>query len=351
VAKLFRVWEKKRGDRRTGSRLAGTVGEAAFFGSLFVLGVVSLATLLTSQAVAPDPDFFTLGLGAWLVLIVLSSLILIGGAGFLLTVLEIGASAERRSALVRRAGDIELIREVRQRGREYPTIPRDTNLINSPGVRLKYRLPGLESPGWTLAAAAVTCLLCVGTAILLIVLAVHGFQSRPYPWALVAFLIPFSSVTVWSVYYFIRQLLIHTGIGPTSVEISNHPLFPGQSLDVFLAQSGRLKVKQLTVELACEEEVSFRQGTDIRSERRVVYRDVFATRENFEIEPAIPFEMEGTFRVPDAAMHSFRSSHNAIHWKLIVRGDFDDWPLCVRGFPVIVYPAVSSEESPNGPSD
>jgi hypothetical protein len=331
--------------------LAGTVGEAAFFGSLFLLGTISLATLLTSQAVSPDPDFFTLGLGAWLVLIVLASLILIGGGGFILTVLEVGASAERRSAFVRRAGDLDLLREVRQQGREYPAIPRDTNLINSPGVRLKYRLPGLESPGWTLAAAALTCLLCVGIATVLIALAVHGFQSPPYPWALAAFLIPFTAVTAWSIHYFVRQLLLHTGIGPTSVEISDHPLFPARTFHVYLVQSGRLKVKRLTVELACEEEATFRQGTDIRSERRVVYRDVFVTREDFEIEPAMPFEVEGCFRVPERAMHSFFGAHNAIHWKLVVRGEFVDWPLCERSFPVIVYPLSPAEESLHGPAD
>ena len=350
MAKLFRVWEKKRGDRRTGSRLAGTVGEAAFFGSLFVLGVIALATLLASQAMEPDPDFFTLGLGAWLVLLVLASLILIGGAGFLLTVLEVGASAERRSALVRRAGDIELIREVRQRGREYPTIPRDANLINSPGVKLEYRLPGLESPGWTLAAAAVTCLLCVGTTTVLIGVAISSFQTGPFPWALAIFLVPFTAVTVWSVHYFARQLLLHTGIGPTSVEISSHPLYPGQCYQVYLGQSGRLKVKRLTIELACEEEASFRQGTDIRSERRVVYRNVFCSHENFEIEPAIPFEAEGSFQVPDAAMHSFFGTYNAVHWKLIVRGDFTDWPSCVRSFPVVVYPPPAPREAPRGPA-
>ncbi len=341
MGKLFRVWEKKRGERRTGSRLAGTVGEAAFFGSLFVLGVISLTTLLTSQAVSPDPDFFTLGLGAWLVLIVLTSLILIGGTGFVLTILEVGASAERRSALVRRAGDIELIREVRQRGREYPTIPRDANLTNSPGVKLTYRLPTLESPGWTLAAAGTTCLLCLGTLAVLVAVAVHGFQTGSSPWALVAFLVPFTGVTIWLLRYFIGQLLIHTGIGPTSVEISDHPLVPGRQYDVYLVQSGHLKVHRLTIELICEEEATFRQGTDIRSERRVVYRDVISLSERFEIEPAIPHEVSGSFKVPDDAMHSFISSHNAIHWKLMVRGVFARWGKQVRSFPVVVYPKPS----------
>lgn len=344
MARLFRLWEKKRGDRRTGSPLAASVGEAAFFASLFLLGAVALAMLLAGQAMQPDPNFFTLGLGKWLILIVLTSFLLIGGAGFVLTVLEVGASAERRSALVRRAGDMEFIREVRQRGHEYPNVPRDADLTNSPGVRLKYRLPGLESPIWQLTAAAVTSLLCVGIAIALIVLAVQSFHAGRPQWALTGFLVAFSTVTVWVVYYFVRQLTLHTGIGPTNVEISAHPLQPGQTCEMWLVQSGRLHVRRLTIELVCEEEATFRQGTDVRSERRVVYREEIFCGEQFHIDPAKPFEQSGNFRVPCSAMHSFRSAHNAIHWKIVVTGDFVKWPSLVRSFPIVVYPLDHSPE-------
>ena len=40
MSRWFRVWQKKRGRRRTGSRLAGSVGEASFFGLLLLLGGV-----------------------------------------------------------------------------------------------------------------------------------------------------------------------------------------------------------------------------------------------------------------------------------------------------------------------
>ena len=71
---------------------------------------------------------------------------------------------------------MEFIREVRQRGRDFPNVPRDANLTNSPGVRLTYRLPGLESPAWSLGAAAVTCLMCVGIATVLIAVAVRTIR-------------------------------------------------------------------------------------------------------------------------------------------------------------------------------
>ena len=42
MARLFRFLEKKRGQRRTGSNLVGSVGEAVFYGTLFVLGVLAV---------------------------------------------------------------------------------------------------------------------------------------------------------------------------------------------------------------------------------------------------------------------------------------------------------------------
>ena len=40
VARFFRFVEKKRGERRTGSNLLGSLGEAVFCGSLFLLGTL-----------------------------------------------------------------------------------------------------------------------------------------------------------------------------------------------------------------------------------------------------------------------------------------------------------------------
>jgi hypothetical protein len=37
-------------------------------------------------------------------------------------------------------------------------------------------------------------------------------------------------------------------------------------------------------------------------------------------------------------MHSFKSAHNEIAWKLLVKGSPVRWPEFERSFPVIVYP-------------
>ena len=132
-------------------------------------------------------------------------------------------------------------------------------------------------------------------------------------------------------------------MGPTSVEVSNQPFYPGCVYDVFVTQAGRLSVHSLQLVLVCEEEAIYRQGTDVRTElRRVHQQQVFRT-EGFEIVPPAPFERLCRLEVPDNAMHSFKSSHNAIRWKLVVQGDVSRWPPFERDFPVVVYPRVNGE--------
>ena len=94
----------------------------------------------------------------------------------------------------------------------------------------------------------------------------------------------------WSIRHFVRQMVLHTGVGPTIVEISNHPLFPGQSYQLYFSQSGRLKVRRLEVFLVNEEEATYHQGTDIRSESCVVHEQLVFRREDFCIEPGVAFD-------------------------------------------------------------
>ena len=67
--------------------------------------------------------------------------------------------------------------------------------------------------------------------------------------------IPFLAIGGWALYYFVQQMVLHTGIGPTNVEVSALPLLPGASYSVFLTQAGHLSVDWLELRLVCEEEV------------------------------------------------------------------------------------------------
>ena len=145
IARGFRLWGKKRGDRRTGSHLVASFGEGIFFGVLFLLGSISLTVLVTVHVVDPATEVFRIGFGFWLLMLVLASFILLGGGGMCYTALQAGVSAERRSALARRAATIDLIGNALPSAQDYPSVPRDGQLTDSPGVTLAchhFALPG-----------------------------------------------------------------------------------------------------------------------------------------------------------------------------------------------------------------
>lgn len=348
VARLFRLYEKKRGKRRTGPSWIGRLGEFVFFGSLFLLGLIALANTIYAEIVHPTGAPTNIGLGFWLTISVLGSFILIGGAGILWSVFHSGTSIERRSALAKKADNIDLVSQAIPMPREYPALPTDANLTNSPGVVFAYRLPTVESPAWGLFAAAVFCLAWNGVVAFLTVWATRTWVAGEPEWLLTMLLIPGYCVGGWSIAYFLRHLVLHTGIGPTIVEISNHPLYPGGRYEMLLSQTGQLRVKSLQVHLVCEEDATYHQGTDIRHERRSVYRHEILSQTAFRIEPGGAWEKTLEFQVPAEAMHSFQSAHNAVAWKIVVDGEFEEWPPFQRSFPVIVYPLrqqVSTAES------
>jgi hypothetical protein len=351
MARNFRLWHKKRGDRTTGSELVGGLGEALFFGILFLLGAVSLTYLITTNLMNPNPEIYAFGWGFWLRALVVTSFVVIGGGGVVYTVLQVGTSAERRSALAKRAANIDLTGGPPSPEHAFPGIPRDANLTNSPGVRLAYRLPVTHAGAWVLIAASAFCLVWNGIAAALITIAVKSHVHGSPDWFLTAFVVPFLSIGIWAAYYFIQQMLLHTGIGLTSLEISDHPLKPRHTYDLFLSQAGRMKLSTLELFLVCDEQATYHQGTDIRSEVCRVYSQLVFSDKEIRIEPGRVFERELELQVPTGIMHSFQANHNSVHWKLLVRGSTRRWPAIERSFPVVVYPDSSSQGSVDGTTD
>lgn len=427
MSRFFRLYEKKRGDRRTGSKAVGSLGEALFFGVFFTVGCAAIAYLLAALAwpewranrqfapttcvvlakqigrsTAPEspdtyrPEFrvrysvdgqeyveesvydvtgsyladraaveailaefeigreypcwydpidphrvvLARGYSPWLYvsLLIPLSFIIIGGGRLIYTLLHWNASDERRAMLTQRAAQLDLF-EIESDTHAFPTVPADTNLTNSPGTTLAYRLPIAATMGWKLFATAVACLLWNGIVAIFVVMAASSFAQGNPDWMLTLFVIPFVVAGIGLTVYLIRQILITTGVGPTRVEISAHPLAPGEPYDVFLSQAGRLAMNSLEVWLACDEKATYRQGTDTRTEIRRVYQDRCFVRSNFEIHQGLPFESRCSVHVPEGAMHSFHSDHNEVSWKLVVKGSVAGWPDYEREFQIVVNPA------------
>jgi len=340
MASRFRFLVKKRGERRTGSRLVGSVGEAVFFGLLFLLGAIALTALVTTQVIDPASAIYRPGLGFWLAVTALSSFVFIGGAGVILTVLRLGVSAERRSAIVRRATDLDLIQDALPSQKDFPSIPREANLVNSPGVTLAYRLPSLNASAWKLPGMTLLALVATGFAAALVVISLERWIFGEPEWVLMAFAAPYVICSIWTVSYIVREVWLNSRIGPTWVEISDLPLRPGHEYAIFLSQGCRVSLTALKMLLVCEEEATYSQGTDIRTETKVVYEKPVFERESISVEPGTSLEMRESLRIPPDAMHSFQSAHNSLRWKLVVAGKPVARPQFVRNFPVVVYPNV-----------
>ena len=343
MSRWFRVWQKKRGRRRTGSSLAGSVGEASFFGLLLLLGGIVQVYVFIRYTQAPSAVLLEppVGFQFWLMVLISTSFLLIGGGGLVLTALQTGTSTERRAALVKRAADIDLINDELPSPSEHPGVPGHKSLNDSPGVELQYRLPVIQTQTLAFLATAFFCLVCNSIAIGLLVLLVREWVIGNLQIALIALTVFFGAMAGWSSPSFVRQLRMRAGIGATTLEISDHPLHPGNAYEVYLSQCGRLHLRSLEVLLVCEEEVTYRQGTDVRTERHVVVEELIYRGQDCQIRRDQPYEARCPLRISENIMHSFQGQHNVIQWKLMVRGQGTGWQSFERGFPVVIAPGVS----------
>ncbi len=423
MARNFRFYQKKRGNRRTGSNKLGSAGEAIFFAVLLLLGcaglVVMFATLVVPEWRAnheflqgtctvratrigqkeaddgtlyrpevqieyeidgkpyeiwtydvhtirgggyysgeddaravldrftidqdyfcyydpSDPNVAVLVRGSawwvWLSFVVPISFILIGAGGLVYRVFAWGKSAERRAAHVGPFGNNGSAKP------EFPYVPVATKITDSPGTKLAFRLPVAGSRMWPLFTWLTACVFWNGMVAVFVVIALRSFLSGYPDWSLTFFITPFVLVGIGLVVIVLRHLVVTTAVGPTLIEISDQPLHPGERYRLFLSQTGRLKMNSLEVLFVCDEETTYRQGTDTRTETKRVYQQSLFRRGKVKVRAGAPFEADCEVEVPAGAMHSFKSGHNEIAWKILVRGSPARWPDYERPFSVIVYP-------------
>lgn len=300
---------------------------------------------------APDTVVVQRGYNWWLWLLSLllpGALVLIGGSGLVRGVRDWGKSAEHRAASVGLSELLDPAAQPTLASSGFPTVPVWDDLVNSPGTILKHRLP-IESPeSWTLVGFGLFALLWNAVVIVLAVGAGLDLLGGRIDWWLFALLVPFLGVGIGGIVLFFRNLLFATAIGPTQLEISDHPLLPGRRYDVLLAQGGTAPMRSLTLLLELEEQATFRQGTDTRTERAIVWRHVIAGYQDVSVAPHVRFEARAVVEIPRDAMHSFTSVHNTVRWRLVVRGDSGRWPVFSRIFPVVVFPPESTPPEREG---
>lgn len=290
---------------------------------------------------APEVVVLQRGYNWWMWLLALllpGALIAFGGAGMLRAARRWGKSEEHHAASM---GLRELLGPLAHQPRAaqaHPAVPGCEDLVNSPGTILRYRLP-IESPeNWTLLGFGLFALLWNAVLTVLAVQAGIDLMGGRRDWLLFALLLPFAIVGIAGIAVFIRRIVLASAVGTTQVEIADHPLRPGGTYGVLLAQAGSGEFRELSLTLELEEQATFRQGTDTRSERVVVCRQPVHAWSAVQLSPGTRFEAHATIRVPDTAMHSFTSEHNSVRWMLVVHGTPARWPAFRRVFPLVVFP-------------
>ena len=325
----------------TGWWLAGRVGEAFWFAAICVVSVLSLSTIVAWQVFSPETHPYPIGYGFWLLVLVSSIFAFIGAIGFIIRVLRVACSDEHRSVLADRAiANTKPIAGVQ--GQAMPSIPNLSGFTDSPGVRLAYRLPSYRPEIRELVLGSVFVLAWDGLVAVLVAITISKARYGVYDWFSVVAIIPaFSYIGFRVTEWFFRKFRYATGIGGTTVEVSELPMVAGGEYQVHLVQYGRLSVKKLLIVLVCEEVATYHFGTDTRTERQEVFRHQVLDQGRCRIDWGKPFEAVCNLRVPEDAMHSFQSPHNSVAWKILVEGEANRWPSFYRSFPVVVYPRAA----------
>lgn len=350
--RLPKPWTKKRGGRLVGGNFSGAIGEAMLLFACFLAGVFTLALVLfqrltgaSLEASAGLPEGIISGeassslLGFWIVVILGLAMLTIGGGGLAFRLGDIGASDERRSVMASRAVKAAPIRPFEPEWGAFPSVPVGRGYTESPGVYQAYRLASEGSPQVrSVAAAASLALLWNGAWFILLAIVVIGFLNQTPRWVLGFLLLPFAAIGWWAFRFFLDNLRRTAGVGVTIAEISDHPLQPGGTFALFVRQTGRLKLRRLRIELVCDEESSYRQGTDLRVDRHRAFEQIIHTERDLAIDPHHPWERELLVTLPSDAMHSFQSPHNAVCWRITVSGESRPWPSFCQSFPVVVQP-------------
>jgi len=337
--RLPRFLGKKRGNRRTGSQAWGSFGEALFYAALVAAGLAFAALLCAGGVDADTAGSPWARWWLWLfTLLIPGALLAFGGAGLARSIRAWGKSEERRAAAEGIGELFDTPGPDAAPAADLPGVPTCEDLVNSPGTILRYRLP-LESPeGWTLLGIGLFAALWNTVLAVLAVNAGVDLWSGRVEWVLLALLVPFLAVGAGGAAVFVRRFVLATAVGTTQLEISDHPLLPGGRYDVLLAQGGAGALESLDLALEMEEVASFRQGTDTRTERVVVWRERVKEWKEVEIAPGVRFEAHVTITIPDDAMHSFATEHNAVRWRAVVCGRPERWPAFERVFPLVVCP-------------
>ncbi len=230
------------------------------------------------------------------------------------------------------------------RPHRYPTVPSYDRINDSPGTFLTYRLPVFFFP----VAQTV-----VGLSLMILwnLAALIGFVytltiARTFVDYLLSFL--FALIFCGAGWSFIpwlrRRIRTAFSAGPTLIEITDHPIYPGRKYRLAITQSGRLSHAEVSVFASCIETARYRQGTDTVTNRKEVFSLPLFSRSDWSIPGGESESAEFILHLPIGAMHSFNAGNNQIQWQIIIEIQSGKERKVTRLCPIVVMPFAPSDE-------
>ena len=280
---------------------------------------------------------------SWFFLAIPALLMIFGALGVWWSIRNRRLSEERKAA--KPGSPLALITGIAPKV-VFPTVPDSKTINESPGTYLSFRLPAT----WTSSVrigllAAFTILWNVFSWTILVWSLYNTSGTRNEIMFSMLFGLFFCGFGLYFTIRTIHDILTAFGIGPTILEISDHPIYPGRRYRLVYVQAGTLKFRCLNIDLVCEEVARFRQGTDTITSRKDVYAQPLLFLEDFETTSSEPFRKDLLIRLPLGAMHSVRLEHNEILWKIVLRAKLIGWPDLFNECPIIVYPVSVTERA------
>jgi hypothetical protein len=213
-----------------------------------------------------------------------------------------------------------------------------SHLASRPGHDLRFELRPEIKPCSRLASCGLLILgflVLNGVISLAFTMVLPVLREKPAVWlAGVAQLV----LTGWA-YLAVKRMGQFCPRHQPRLEISSHPLVPGQPVQAGLYQAGPLPPVSIRVVLECEEKASFTDGTITRHSSQEVYRNDIWSAPSMELGKEEHLNELFSVRVPEGAMHSLACAHNWITWRLVLEEEaLSNGRKWSRGFPVLVVP-------------
>ncbi len=204
------------------------IAETGLAATMLMFGVIGLALSLTLAVIYSTSSELYISVGYFSLQLVVSFVLIgLGSYGIISLLWKVGVSDERRGAIVSRAGEIDLLNEIRKRREDLPTVPMD-RFPPAQGNELPFKLIPSPRNVWGLISAAIFSISFVALATILVSTAVAKWRIGTPDWLAAGLALAIFLAASWSIYQFFRQSLKLAGIGSTSLEISDYPLVPGQ---------------------------------------------------------------------------------------------------------------------------